>query len=67
MTVKIYVENPDAKEWDPKAQTIDEYCGENCTAWDDLTPEEQHNTAQSLNNMAMTALGYAPVKKGVVA
>lgn len=68
MTVKLYIEKPNAPEWDPKKQTADEYQAEHCIPWDSLTPEEQRITAEKLNNMAMKALGYKPSEnKGGVA
>ncbi len=63
MKVLLFVEKPNIPQWNPKLQTIEEYNAENCIAWDSMTPEEQHETAVKLNNMAMRALGYTPCEQ----
>lgn len=67
MTHKIYILKPGAPDWDAKKQTYKEYVAEHCIDWDTLTPEEQADMANRINNKAMAALGYAPVKEGATA
>lgn len=64
LKVRTYITKPGAPAWDANKQTYQEYLDEYCIPWDSLSSEEREEMANKINQMAMKACGYVPVKEG---